>query len=221
MRNKIIPHGKAEKFELKKGDKIKILIPFGGQVSDIVFEGFNQSITREKLTYSRHVSGTTTPMAKTLEQGECLYNCEGKPILLLKENNVSELSINDYFKILPDHIDKNRLFLQEPLIKPTHDLLWPGCSSEIYKNEKKGCRELLSEVLDLELKNLPSVCSLFMTLGSKNNIIPSPVQKNDNVVFEALEDVLLGVTSCPDDWFCNLNPSEVNIIYYKNGSAGI
>jgi len=228
IKTTIIEHGKAKAFYLNKNDKIKILIPCGGQVTDIVFKGYNQAKTREEITYLRHKrekmkseKRVITPMAKTLEAGECLFDGEGNPVLLLKENNVSEISVKEYAKQLPRYIEVNKLYLKGPKIKPTHDLLWPGCSSNVYKNTKLGCRELLSDVLNIEVKNLPPVCSLFMSLGLKDNIIPSPVQPGDNVVFEALEDVVLGITSCSDNGFCNLNPSEVIITHYKNGSAGI
>jgi len=218
----IVEHGTAKKFKLSKGDKIRIISPKGGQVSDITFKGFNQARTREVLMYDRYYAAKDKnpearahrSMPKNLEQGECLYNGKGEPVLELVEDSVTELSKEEYKKWLEDlgkNIDWERMYMEGDKAKATHDLLWPGCSTQSYRDKRKGCRDVLSEVLGIELEELPAVCTLFMNTDIYEYMVPTAVQAGDYVVLEALEEVELGVTSCTSDFWCNPIPSEIKV----------
>jgi uncharacterized protein YcgI (DUF1989 family) len=42
-------------------------------------------------------------------------------------------------------------------------------------------------------------------------LLPSKAAAGDYGELEALRDVVVGVTSCPDDEKCNTNPSEIEV----------
>jgi uncharacterized protein YcgI (DUF1989 family) len=98
--------------------------------------------------------------------------------------------------ILYDGAGKGYLKLFKSASLASHDLLFPGCRKEMYK-KKLGCRNLLSKALNIPLEALPSVCSFFMDVKD-GKIMPSSANPGDYVLLEALENVKIGISSCPD-----------------------
>jgi uncharacterized protein YcgI (DUF1989 family) len=157
----IIPNGTAKGFEVKKGAKVKISIPRGGQVADMAFPDFSQSLTRDLNAAGRK-------MIFHAEEGTIFYDGEGIAHLKLVESRGSS----------------------------KHDLLFPGCRKEMYEG-KLGCRDLLSEAIGIPRRELAGVCSFFMNV-KRGEIYPSSARPGDYVVLEALRDLTLGISSCPD-----------------------
>jgi len=50
-------------------------------------------------------------------------------------------------------------------------------------------------------------------------IVSSPAKPGNNVELEALRDVVVGLTACPDDLICNSKSADVEVTI-KNSSAG-
>lgn len=95
------------------------------------------------------------------------------------------------------------------------DLLFPGCYKEIYNDKRSGCRDLLSKILKVRRSDMPAVVSFFMDVhvaaDGQLRILPSSAGAGDYVIIEALKDVVVGVTCCPDDVVACPNPSEITI----------
>lgn len=191
----IIPHGTASKFSLKRGDRLRVESVKGGQVADLVFEDFNQTLTRDIL---RHGLKRRKPVFKAIPR-TILYDNDIQPRLRMVENRT----------------------------KASHDLLFPGCRKELFDGKKKGCLDLLAEALGIPRIRVPAVVSLFMDV-KRGEIAQSKVKPGDYVVFEALGDMDLAITSCPSEpgvwsrepkagflWphgHPNPNPSEIKVM---------
>lgn len=99
-----------------------------------------------------------------------------------------------------------------------HDLLFPGCWRELYPDGRRGCRDILSELFNIERRNLPAMATMFMEVREMQ-IVPSPAKPGDYVELEALRDISVGVTSCPDDVECNSRSGDIEVTI-KSGNAG-
>lgn len=165
--------GKGVRLSLKPGDRLKITTPRGGQVVDLTFLNFSQSMTRNYNSSLR------------LERGMSLYNKNLEQTLILIEKNSSA----------------------------NIDIIYPGCSKEIYKDRRLGCRDILSNVLQVETSSLPDVVSIFMDVNIEKDgrisIIPSSAKENDYVIFECLKEVVIGISCCPDNINACPNPSKI------------
>jgi uncharacterized protein YcgI (DUF1989 family) len=90
------------------------------------------------------------------------------------------------------------------------DVIFPGCWSEIYDDHRPGCRDILSKLFGVERKQLPAMATLFMEVRELE-ILPCRAAPGDYGELEALRDVVIGVTSCPDDEKCNTKPGEIEV----------
>jgi uncharacterized protein YcgI (DUF1989 family) len=54
------------------------------------------------------------------------------------------------------------------------------------------------------------MATLFMEVKDQE-ILPCRAAPGDYGELEALRDIVVGVTSCPDDEICNTNPSEIEV----------
>lgn len=75
-------HASAKAFRLKKGDKLRIEVVKGGQVADLSFENFNQSLTRDNY---RHLLGSGKHSVFSLGPGAVLYDNNAMGVLKLLE----------------------------------------------------------------------------------------------------------------------------------------
>ena len=91
-----------------------------------------------------------------------------------------------------------------------HDLLFPGCWKELYKDGRLGCRDILSMLFGVERGVLPSMATMFMEVRDLR-IVPSPAQPGDSVDLGILHDVTLGLTACPDDTECNSKSGSIKV----------
>jgi len=128
-------------------------------------------------------------LAGTLEDGDVLVDGDIKPVLRLIKSHSSA----------------------------HHDLLFPGCWRELYKDGRPGCRDILCELFGIERKSLSHMATWFMEVKDMR-IVPSPAEPGDYVELEALRDVVVGLTSCPDDVECNSKGGDIEITV-KSGTA--
>ncbi len=91
-----------------------------------------------------------------------------------------------------------------------HDLLFPGCWRELYDDGRLGCRDILSELFKVERKNLPHMATWFMDV-KEMRIVPSTGRPGDHVELEALRDVVVGLTACPDNVECNSRGGDIEV----------
>ena len=165
--------GKA--FLLKKYQKLKVIDPEGGQVSDLVL--FNNQDTREKLS-----SGKTLDFEET--------------ILISKGNFLWSNRSRKMAKIVEDTNGRN-------------DFLLAPCSPETFKimYGHEGYHPSCFENLSVNLKyfaiapdDIPNAFNIFMNVqfapDGKLSVEPPTSQPGDYVIFEALMDLVVGITAC-------------------------
>ena len=162
-------------FELKKGQKLKVIDPEGEQVSDMVL--FNALDKREKLS-----SG------KTLDFEES--------ILVSKGNFLWSNRSQKMMKILEDTNGRND-FLLAPCSKETFKIMYqhqgyhPSCFENLYTNLKD---------YGIEPDDIPTAFNIFMNVqfnpNGKLTVEPPLSKAGDHVLFEAQMDLIVGLTAC-------------------------
>ena len=162
-------------FELKKGQKLKVIDPEGEQVSDMVL--FNALDKREKLS-----SG------KTLDFEES--------ILISKGNFLWSNRSQKMMKILEDTNGRND-FLLAPCSKETFEIMYqhqgyhPSCFENLYTNLKD---------YGIEPDDIPTAFNIFMNVQFQPNgklTVEPPLSKaGDHILFEAQMDLIVGLTAC-------------------------
>ncbi len=70
-----VPHGTAERFDLKLGEVIRIETPDGAQGGDFSFPGFDQALTRNKLGWKRFGQPW---LVYSAEPGDSLFDVDGE-----------------------------------------------------------------------------------------------------------------------------------------------
>lgn len=162
-------------FILKKGQKLKVTDIEGKQVSDMVI--FNAHDIREKIS-----SG------KTLDFEESL--------LLTTGNFIWSNRSNKMMKILQDTNGRND-FLLAPCSPETFKIMYdqeeyhPSCFENLYVNLKK---------YNIEPDDIPTAFNIFMNVqfsdDGKLSVDPPLSKAGDYVLFEALTDLIVGLTAC-------------------------
>ncbi len=92
------------------------------------------------------------------------------------------------------------------------DIMYPGCWREIYQDGRPGCRDLLSEALDVERKELTGMASFFVecVVDEDGYMFSSlDIQPGDYLTLKALRPVTLAVSTCPDDSLPGIRPSDL------------
>lgn len=171
----VIPPKTGTAFRLDKGDLLKVVDLEGEQVSD--FFCFAKDNFDEYLS-----SGRTFDYLEKIyiAKGDKLYSSKSRPLV----------------KIAEDTVDR-------------HDFLLTPCSRETFEiiyndnNPHRGCEgNLLASFKDMgiELDSLPSTFNVFMNVRVREDgtfSVDAPTSRaGDFIVFEALEDLVVGLTAC-------------------------
>lgn len=162
-------------FKLAKGQKLKVIDPQGGQVSDMVL--FNAQDKREKIS-----SGKTLDFEETIliTSGHYLWSNRSQKMM----------------KILEDTNGRND-FLLAPCSPETfkimygHDGYHPSCFENLYTNlERFG---ILPD-------DVPTAFNVFMNVqfapDGKLSVLPPLSKAGDYVLFEANMDLVVALTAC-------------------------
>ena len=94
------------------------------------------------------------------------------------------------------------------------DLVYPGCWREIYEDGRPGCRDLLSEALGVERKELTGMASFWAACDVDEDgyqFSDLNIQPGDYLVLRAVRPVILAVSTCPDDTLPGIRPSNLVI----------
>lgn len=171
----IIPPRTGTGFHLRKGQRLKVTDLEGEQVSD-----FFCVLERDPKEYLS--SGRTLDYLSRINfrPGDLLYSSKSTPMVKLIEDTVG-----------------------------THDFLLTPCSCDtfriIYGDERPhhGCEGNLRSAfagLGVELEAFPPTFNTFMNVPISPDgtlrVLPPKSRAGDFVVFEALEDLLVGLTAC-------------------------
>lgn len=162
-------------FHLKKGDFLKVIDPAGQQVSDMVL--FNSMDIDEKIS-----SGKTLDFEETL--------------LITKGHHLWSNRSNKMMRIVEDTNGRND-FLLAPCSPETFQIMYnnpdyhPSCFENLSKNLAPF--EILPD-------NIPTAFNIFMnvkfTLEGKLIVEPPTTKAGDYIIFEALMDLVVGLTAC-------------------------
>lgn len=162
-------------FILKKGERLKVIDPMGGQVSDMVL--FNKNDIREKIS-----SGKTFDFEET--------------ILLSTNNFLWSNRSQKMMKILQDTNGRND-FLLAPCSPETFKIMYgidtyhPSCFENLHTNLAQ---------FNITPDDIPTAFNIFMNVqfdSSGNITVAPPTSKaEDFVVFEAQMDLYVGLTAC-------------------------
>jgi uncharacterized protein YcgI (DUF1989 family) len=92
------------------------------------------------------------------------------------------------------------------------DIVYPGCWREIYADGRPGCRDLLSEALGVERKELTGMASFWAECEVDEDgymFSNLDIQPGDYLVLRAIRPVTLAVSACPDDTLPGIRPSDL------------
>ncbi|KUJ13708.1 polysaccharide deacetylase family protein [Mollisia scopiformis] len=178
----IIPARKAVAFAVKKGQDIKVSNTHGKQVVD--FWAFNPSDPHDFLSM---VHTRTILLKVSIAKGDKLYSTRRKPILTLTEDTT----------------------------KGVHDIIWSACDAERYRMQGyDGCHDNCTDNMHKALKDgfpdfkiaddwVPDPLNLFMNVaidhrGQLDIKVPTS-EKGQYVLFRAETDLIIVMSSCPQD----------------------
>ena len=172
---KIIEKQTGTAFRLNKGQKLKVVDPLGEQVSDMVL--FNAKDKREKIS-----SG------KTLDFEENILITKGDFLWSNRSNKMME--------ILEDTNGRND-FLLAPCSPETFKIMYkndeyhPSCFENLYTNLAR---------FNIEPDDIPTAFNIFMNVqfqqDGKLSVDPPLSKAGDYVLFEAMMDLIVGLTAC-------------------------
>lgn len=162
-------------FELKKGDRLRVIDPQGEQVSDLIC--FAKEDKREWLSSGRSLDYANTIF---LTKGHDLYSNRSRKMLTIVEDDVGRHD-----------------FLLTPCSDETFKIIYnnhephPSCFGNLCKHLAK---------FDIAPDEIPTTFNIFMNveLASDGGLKVSPPtsKAGDSIVFEAQMDLLVGLTAC-------------------------
>ena len=189
--NQIIEKQSGRAFTLKKGEVLHVIDPLGEQVSDLVL--FNAQDTREKIS-----AGKTFDFEETIliSEGNTLWSNKGNKMAAITEDTNGR---ND--------------FLLAPCSPETFKIMYgmkdyhPSCAENLAKSLK---------AFDIEPEDIPTAFNIFMNVqfqsSGKISVEPPTSQPGDYVCFEALMDLVVGLTACSAE---NSNNGKFKPIHYS------
>jgi len=171
-----IPPRSGVAFELRAGQRLRVIDPQGEQVSDLI--AFNLDDTQEYLS-----SGRTLDYASRLflTTGDILYSNRSRPMFLIGEDRV-----------------RRHDFLLTPCSADTFRILYG------HQHPHRGCHGNLSEALapfGIAPDQIPVTFNIFMNVdvnGETGEIAVKPPRSKagDYVDFVAQMNLIVGLTAC-------------------------
>lgn len=192
MKNKIPPQS-GTAFKIQKGSRLKVIDPQGEQVSDMVI--FNADDLAEKLS-----AGKTMDFEET--------------ILITKNHHLWSNRSQKMMKIIEDTNGRNDILLA-PCSPQTFQIMYGDTEYH------PSCLENLSTHLadfGIAPDDIPSAFNIFMNVqfqpDGKLSVEPPQSKAGDYIIFEALMDLIVGLTACSAEKSNNysLKPIEFEIL---------
>lgn len=163
-------------FELKKGQKLKILDIKGEQVADLIC--YNQSDKREYLSPGR-----------TMDYAETIFLTSGHEFYSNRSNVM--------FRIIEDTVGRHD-FLLTPCSADTFRIIYG------HQHPHRGCFGNLCEALapyDIAPDEIGATFNVFMNVAvdgtsGKIDVLPPKSKSGDHITIEATMDLVIGLTAC-------------------------
>lgn len=170
-----IPPRSGVAFRLAKGRSLTVIDPMGTQVSDLL--AFSADDVREVISNGRTLDYEETIRLTT---GNRLWSNRSRVMLTIEADTVG---CHD-FLLTPCSIDTFIHFYPD---KPVH----------------RGCFGNLAEALapfGIGQDDIPVAFNCFMNVPiderGKISVLPPPSKANDQIVFRAEQDLIIGLTAC-------------------------
>ena len=172
----VIPPRSGTAFELRTGERLKILDPEGEQVADLV-------------AFSRHDTAEAISNGRTFDYLSKILIGRGDPVY----SNRSRVM----FEILEDTVGRHD-FLLTPCSADTFRILYG------HAHPHRGCLGNLAEALapfGVETDRIPTAFNVFMNVpidGKTGELsVQPPLSKpGDNILIRASMDLVIGLTAC-------------------------
>jgi len=190
----IISAGHARAFRLLRGQRLRVATVEGGQVVDTWALVADDPAEWLSMEHTRGLLSTLSP-----HQGDLLYSNLRRPVLLLSEDTSPGV----------------------------HDTLIPACDQTRYellghRGAHRNCAENFRSALaaaGLPAPAVPSPLNLFMNVpvapDGRLELLPSTAAPGNSVTFEALLDVAVVLSACPQDMVpingASLTPTDVAV----------
>lgn len=186
----IIPGGEGRVFPVYKDEFIIVTDVEGEQVADLIVFNLHEPYEFLSTGHSCTMSGRVT-----LHKGQILYSNYRNALLKLVEDTVG-----------------------------IHDMLFPCCDAKRYSLDfgidgHRNCRDNFSYALKeygFEYRYIPDPINLFQNtpLNPDGTLVEAQAPKSgagDHVVFKALDDILIGISACPQDQtpLCGWNITDI------------
>jgi hypothetical protein len=163
-------------FELSRGQRLRVIDPEGEQVADL-------------LAYNRDDVGEVLSSGRSLDYASCIYLTTGHSLYSNRSNVM--------LRIVEDMVGR-------------HDFLLTPCSAEMFRiiygdaNPHHGCFGNLAAALapyGVEPDAIPTAFNIFMNVPvdpatGQLRVDPPLSRAGDHIVFEAMMDLVIGLTAC-------------------------
>lgn len=171
-----IPIRSGKAFTLNKGQRLTVIDPRGGQVSDL-------------LAFNSHDHGEVISSGRTLDYASRIYLTVGDPLYSNRSNIM--------LRIIEDTVGRHD-FLLTPCSKETFRIIYGD------KDPHQGCFGNLSAALEphgITPDQIPVAFNCFMNVpidGETGEFrVEPPLSKaGDHITFEADMDLTIGLTAC-------------------------
>lgn len=171
-----IPPRSGTAFTLDRGDRLTVIDPRGEQVADL-------------LAFNRDDLGEVISSGRTLDYASRIFLTTGDPLYSNRSNVM--------LRILEDTVGR-------------HDFLLTPCSADTFRiiygdpHPHRGCFGNLAEALapwGIMPDRIPVAFNVFMNVAVDGEtgalrVDPPRSRAGDRVVFEAAQDLVIGLTAC-------------------------
>jgi uncharacterized protein YcgI (DUF1989 family) len=165
-------------FELRKGDRLKIIDPEGEQVADLFC--YSKKDPRDALSSGRSIAYNETLL---FSKGDLLYAQSGTPMLEIIEDTCAR---HDF------------------LVTPCSLQMFQMMSGK--KHYHRSCLENLEHAFaesNVDLAQIGTTFNVFMNVTFESNgkiKVAAPLSKaGDHLIVEAKMDLIVGLTACSDE----------------------
>jgi uncharacterized protein YcgI (DUF1989 family) len=173
---RIIPPRSGVAFELKRGERLKVIDPQGEQVADLV-------------AFNRHDVGEAISSGRSIDYASKIWLGTGDPIY----SNRSQVML----RILEDTVGRHD-FLLSPCSADMFRIIYGDARPH------RGCLCNLAEALapyGIGPDDIPTAFNVFMNVPidpatGEIRVEPPLSRAGDYIVFEAKMDMLIGLTAC-------------------------
>jgi uncharacterized protein YcgI (DUF1989 family) len=184
-------------FELKRGERLRVIDPQGEQVADLV--AFNRADTRDAISSGRSIDYASKLF---LGVGDKIYSHRSNVLLDIVEDTVGRHD----FLLSPCSAEMFRIIYQDD-------------------DPHRGCFGSLVDALQpfgVAADDIPTAFNVFMNVQVDGNsgvisVEPPLSRAGDFIIFEARMDLVIGLTACSAGQSNNFSYKPIHYEVIRNG----